>query len=77
MKLQSSRRLLSGVRSFSLVRFMRSESLMESGNAIVADQWSRGPLRIDGSFVIKSKVTRYRKSDGLKRKVYARVEPGE
>jgi len=38
--------VLSGVQSVSLMRLGKSESVMESGSAIVGDQWSRGRLRI-------------------------------
>jgi hypothetical protein len=61
------------VRSVSLVRFRKSKSVMERGNAIVADQWSRGRFRRGGAFVIESMATHRRNSDRLQRKFDAKV----
>jgi hypothetical protein len=56
-----------------LVRSRESKSVMEGGNAIVADQWSRGRFRRGCAFVIESTARQRRNLDRLKRKFDARV----
>jgi hypothetical protein len=49
---------------------------MEGGNAIVADQWSRGRFRRGGALVIENTATHRRNSDRLQRKFDANLTQG-
>ena len=58
------------------MRFRESKSVMEGGNAIVADRWSRGRFRRGCAFVIESTARQRRNLDRLKRKFDARSDCG-
>jgi hypothetical protein len=58
------------------MRFRKSNNVMEGGNAITADQWSRGRRRRCGAFVIESRARHRRNLDRLQRKFDANLTQG-